>query len=87
MKQETLDRVNVVGVLPSGKSIGWREIGCHSFKEICFKEGGEIPSELGGMWTDPFAIQRAITSYIIKKKNEAFKEKANQSPKKAEKGK
>lgn len=81
MKQETLDRVHVVATLPSGKEIGYKEIGQNRFKQICFKSGGEIPKELQGMWTDPMSIEKAIKSYVIQMENKA-ESKAEKKPKK-----
>ena len=74
MKQKTLDKVHVVATLPSGKQIGYRETGENRFKQICFKDGGEVPSEFKGNWTDPFAIEREIRSYVVKMEAKAAAE-------------
>lgn len=71
------NKVIGLGTLPSGKEIGYREIGKNCFKEICFKDGGQVPGELGGVWTDIMQMKAAVNSYIVKQ----------EQSKKADKGK
>lgn len=68
-------RVIVVGKTANGKEIGYRETGRNCFKEVCFKDGGQVPDKLKGNWTDIMRMRSAINSYI--KETEA---KAKEKP-------
>ena len=57
-------KVKVVGKTPSGKEIGYREVGHSRYKEAAFKDGGELPEELKGNWTDPRMLEDRIQVYI-----------------------
>lgn len=67
--------VVVVGKTAAGKEIGYREVGKNCFKEICFKDGGQVPKELGGYWTDIMRMKAAIGTYIRQTEEKAKAEK------------
>lgn len=66
-------QVIVVGKTAAGKEIGYRETGKNCFKEICFKDGGQVPDKLKGKWTDIIRMKAAIASYINETKAKAVK--------------
>lgn len=58
--------VKVIGKTPHGKELGYRELGYNRFLEVAFKDGGEVPQELQGMWVNPMDTQIAIETYLNK---------------------
>lgn len=69
-------------VTPGGKALGVYKVANTSLYCIAFKNGGEKPKKLSGMWTDPMQAQRAIDAYITEKELEAAKPPAHPAVKK-----
>lgn len=62
-------------ILPSGKQIAIFKVANTALYRVAFTDGGEVPEELSGMWTDPYKAQLAIKAYITKREAEAKVEK------------
>ena len=52
---------------PAGKEIGLRLANNTSLWEVEFKSGGQLPKELGGMYTNTASAAMAIEKYLGKK--------------------
>ena len=58
----------VAGKTKAGKTIAYRVPEGKSTYEVFFTNGGQVPSELSGAWTDPRQIQNAVNAYLFKDK-------------------
>lgn len=58
----------IAGKTKAGKTIAYRVPDGKSTYEVFFTNGGQVPSELSGAWTDPRQIQNAVNAYLFKDK-------------------
>lgn len=56
-----------VGATDGGKVVGYRMPLGKNLYEITFKDGGEVPPELGGGWNDIRQMTNAIKGYLKNK--------------------
>ena len=63
---------------PNGKAVTYEAIRGGHMLRIKFEGGGELPKELGGLYTGVAGVQAAITSYLNTKwdEHEAKQEKS-----------
>ena len=54
----------------AGKGLGIYKVSNTSLYRVAFTTGGQLPSELDGMWTDPVMAQKTVKAYLSKKENE-----------------
>tara|TARA_R110002096_G_scaffold163951_4_gene331559 strand:+ start:1053 stop:1343 length:291 start_codon:yes stop_codon:yes gene_type:complete len=54
----------IVGKTKQGKEIAYRVKEGDALYSIYYKHGGQMPSVLTGMWSDPRQIVNAITTYL-----------------------
>lgn len=64
----------------AGKELGIFKVAGTALYCVAFKSGGECPSELKGMWTEPRAAEAAIKGYLAKRAMEAEQKAAKPKP-------
>ncbi len=57
-------KVKVDGTTANGKEVGYRIPEGKNLYQIVFKQGGEVPKELGGWWNDIRRMELIIMKYI-----------------------
>lgn len=58
----------------AGKELAVYKIANSSLYKVAFTSGGQLPTELDGMWTNPVMAQKSIKAYLAKRKNISAKE-------------
>lgn len=66
-KVQAKETTKVLARTPRGKDIQIRHAGTTSMFEICFATGGQLPEELGGLFTDETNARVAINKYLNRK--------------------
>lgn len=70
---EKLDRAAALkaNMTPNGRTLVINRVPNTALYRPAFKEGGDLPKELEGMFTDPYRAQDAITVYLNTRWDEA----------------